>query len=688
MTKTLLPVLALVASIVTIGCGGGGSSSNDSRPKPLVVNSADDVAVPPAGTVTLRSALARAKSGQKIVFDASLDGKTIALSIVGEEHTILRGEVMGIRDEPSGPVSYLVGYLPRDYGRSALFSSKKNVVIDASDLPNGITIAWTGGMADPARVLAVFGNLTMTNVKVAGGYSMTVDISATNPDQPWTLGRGGGLCVWGRARLTDCTLSDNHCVGDFESSRDRGAFGGGLYANWVELENCVIGGNTVLGGGAAGGGVYSVGGAGMNNPPDSVIRRSAISGNRISALFTYGAGVYSDGGGIGNSTTLTIEDTTIARNLVEPAPGMPPFLLAMGYWRGGAVYISNGSLSIHGCTIVQNETHGVPRTDSLSRQNLAGGIAATIGNAHAVEYLTLSRSIVAGNTVTELGFAGPVATYEHDIFTGTLFYFRSRGYNLIGVVDFSQMLVPVGQAGWASLCRRHFPKAGDRDGVVAADVLDLAGGVTTTTGVLSAGVNEGDPAVLHYRPQGAALDRVPITRWTVEETYADYSIPEKATNDFLAIVLARIEARYGLTGFAADFTADFEAYLRSVDLDDEADGLQPYYDTEDRPIYTLADTQWFGPQDTWPKEVPNHAYIEFWHRLDSWLVTAMPDMAPELLGDEAWDELFDAGRLDENDDIKLRMGNTVHSTAPGEVDQVGTVRPVHGMGDVGAVELK
>ena len=47
-----------------------------------------------------------------------------------------------------------------------------------------------------------------------------------------------------------------------------------------------------------------------------------------------------------------------------------------------------------------------------------------------------------------------------DIFTGSLFHFKSRGYNRLGVVDFSQMLVPVGQVDWASLCRRHYPKAG------------------------------------------------------------------------------------------------------------------------------------------------------------------------------------------------------------------------------------
>jgi len=126
---------------------------------PITVNSLEDKEDLPPGTITLRSALEEAASGQSIVFDPSLDGGIIELSIVGVEHTLLKGEVMGIRNEPSGPVSYLKYYTWRDYGRSALYASK-DVVIDASSLPSGITIAWTGGEKNPARVLAVYGDLT------------------------------------------------------------------------------------------------------------------------------------------------------------------------------------------------------------------------------------------------------------------------------------------------------------------------------------------------------------------------------------------------------------------------------------------------------------------------------------------------------------------------------------------------
>ena len=369
---------------------------------------------------TLRSALAEAAPGQPITFDAALDGGTIALSIVANEHTILKGEVMGIRNEPSGPVSYLIGYFDRDYGRSAL-EARKNVVIDASSLPRGITIAWTGGDQPGARVLAVNGDLSLTNVSITGGSSVAEAITVTTPyPQPWTLARGGALAVWGTARLVNCTLYDNHVSGDFDASRDRGAFGGAVYADLVDMQGCVVSGNSVLGGGAAGGGVYSVGGAGHAGTI-STIDQSTISGNRISGLFTYGAGVYSDGGSIGNQNRLELTNSTIARNLAEPAPGLPGFMLAMGYWRGGGVYMSNGYLEIQNCTIVENEVRGVPRTDSLGRRNLAGGIAATVGNAHAVEDLIIGDSIVAGNTVQEVGGN----RYAQDIYSGSLFYFRS-----------------------------------------------------------------------------------------------------------------------------------------------------------------------------------------------------------------------------------------------------------------------
>ena len=685
MKNQLTFLVILFAALFLSGCDNSDNSGSSGGYEDIVVNSLEDVEDPPAGTVTLRSALASAAAGQPIVFDTSLDGGNIELSIIGEEHTILKGEVMGMRDEPSGPVSYLVGYFDRDYGRSALYA-RKDVVIDASALPSGITLSWVGGVGSQARVLAVYGDLTMTNVSVTGGRSVAEDISTGDPgDQPWTLARGGGVAVWGVAWLVDCKLFNNSCEGDFDSSRDRGAFGGGLYANIVDMENCIVSGNTVLGGGAAGGGVFSVGGA-VSHETISTINRSSITGNRISGLFTYGGGVYSDGGGIGNRKTLKLTNCTIAWNMVDPPPGMPSFLLAMGYWRGGGVYMSNGYLFIQSCTVVENEVHGVPRTDDLGKPNLAGGIAATIGNAHAVENMTIGHSVIAGNTVHEFGSSN---YYNHDVFTGSLLYFKSMGYNCIGIIDFSQMLVPVGEENWASLCRKHYPKEEDEFGVDVGDVLDLVSGTAYSDSILSAGVNASDPTVLHYEPRGSALDRVPASPYSVDETFAEYAIASGGTNDFLSILLDRVEVFYGLADFASDFTADFETFLQTVGSDDKNTGIQPYTDPWGNSILTLADTQWFGPAVTWPQNLSNYPYIEFWHRFDLAIgAESIPGMGPELLGDDAWAALFSSGPLAENADITMTVW-----TASGpavlikEVDQLGIERPANNLGDIGAIEV-
>ena len=672
----VVPQLALVAALGVAGCAD---------PPPIVVTSVEDTETPPEGEVTLRSALREALSGQAIVFDPSLDGATIELSIVGEPRTRMPAEVMGIRMEPSGPVSYLRGYFERDYGASALFA-RKNVVLDASQLKSGVTLAWTGGENNPARVLAVHGNLVLEGVTLTGGLNVAEDIDTGEPDaQPWSLARGGGVAVWGVADLSDCTVHGNRVEGDFDPSRDRGAYGGGVYANIVRMRRCIVSGNSAVGGGAAGGGVFSVGGA-QTRQRESWIAQSSITGNRISGLFTYGGGVYSDGGGIGNRKRLRIENSTVARNVVEPAPNLPPFLLGSGYWRGGGVYASNGYLEIKAATIVENQVHGVARTDSLDRPNLAGGVAATIGNAHAVEDLLLGHSIIAGNTVHEVG--GQV--YAQDVFTGSFFYFRSLGFNRIGEIDFSQMLVPVGKPGWASLSRRHFPQRGDVPGVALEDVVDLEEGVARSPSLRSAGTDAGEQAVLSYAPGGSALDRVPAGIYRLDEVLAEYAVRAGGSDDFLAITLGRIEQAYELESFADDFTDDFEAFLASVDLNDDKEGRQPYLNPDGEPILTLADTHWFGPAQTWPKELANHPWIHFWHRLDDWLLDAkIPGVGPEAFGDRMWRTLFASGPLVENPGITVRLWERNELSVRREpVDQTSAERADDAGGDIGAIELR
>lgn len=689
-----IALLCLAVLTGLSGCGGGGGSPSSPA---IVVNSLLDDALPPAGTVTLRSALAQAASGQSITFEQSLNGGTINLIFVGEDHTVLVGEVMGF--DNANNISYLVGYFPRDYGKSALFANK-DVVIDASNLPDGITVSWAGG--DSARVLAVSGDLALTNVSITGGnsvFSVAADVGQhPEDDQTSTLARGAGLAVWGVATLTDCRIYDNHAVGDdADTSRDGGAYGGGVYADTVVMTNCIVSGNTVHGGGAAGGGVFSVGGrdTGVNR---SSISQSAITENRITGLFAYGGGVYSDGGGIGRSTRIHIENSTIARNLVEP-PVLPVFLfrlLDIGYWRGGGLYMSNGFMQVQSSTIVENQVFGKPRTNELGKANMAGGIAATIGNAHAVDDMIIGHSIVVGNTVHEITGVEPGgytigSTYPHDVFTGSVFEFRSMGYNRIGVIDFSQILVPVGEPGWASLSRKHYPQVDDEDGVVPGDVL---GSPTLSTFIYSAGV-EADPfAALGYEPRGNALDRLPGENYLVNEVLGDLA---GAANEgrnplLLPLILDRIESVYGQSGFASEFRDYFQAFLSDVDPD--TPGSQRYVNCDNVTISTLEQAYWCGPAQTWPQFEYNHAYIEFWHHLDLALANGVAEVSvdqinnlgPALINDDGWTLLFGPGNSYFTG-ITVRLTERTVRVNLLATDQLGNPRPADRYADIGAIEI-
>ena len=601
-----------------------------SGPAAIVVTSLKDLDPPPAGKTTLRSAVRRIAPGGRITFAAALNGRTVELDIVGEAHSLLGGEYF----DPA--TMQFVDFRERDYGRSALYA-RKDLVIDASALPDGITLRWSGGDALRARVLAVLGDLTLRNVTVTGGHAASEPI----PESPQlhTLGRGGGIAVWGTARLSGCTVAGNRAAGDENGSRDRGAFGGGIYANLALLRDCVVSGNAVTGYGAAGGGVYSVGGAGFD-AGGSRLERCAITGNRITGEHAYGGGVYSDGGGPGNNRAILLKNCTIARNVVEDHPALnnPVQPGSQYYYRGGGFYMSNGSLTAQSCTIVQNEVTGVAAVFK-GRPNMGGGgVGATIGNAHVVEEMRLQHSLVAGNTV------GGAAD---DVYTGSLVLFTSLGHNLVGKIDFSQILVPI--PAWASLSRKHWPKAGDRDGVAVADALDFAR-ARTHRSILSAGVAPGDPALLWAPPAGPALDAVPPSPYHVRSAVAEYTGAPLEYGAFLNGVVAKVSADYA-DELGPDFAAGF------------AD---------------MTGTDFSAVPRTWPGVPANAPWIAFWRDLEAQIGGRLG--APGL-ADAFWASWDSPGW---SDFVSVMIDQRAVGLA--KLDQRGRPRPAGGRGDVGAIE--
>lgn len=624
--RVLRLLVAAGCCLALAGCGGGGGGHTG---RAIIVNSAADPASPPAGVVTLRSAIAEAQPGDAIVFAPGLDGAVIQLTQVGEAHSVLLGEAY------SG-MTYL-GYQERDYGRSALYA-RKDLWLDASTLARGVTIHWAGGDANPARVLAVYGNLTMQGVTLSGGRSVAE--TTNSADQPYTLARGGGLAVWGTARITRCTVADNRCAGDAGASRDRGAYGGGIYADGLEMTDCVISGNTASGYGAAGGGVYSVGGAanatGRGN--DAVLSRCTISGNRVTAQHAYGGGVFTLSGGPTNLATMYLTNCTIARNLVEDNPDLPQ--AGQYYYRGGGLYMGGGSLAAISCTIAENEVNGTPATFSGKPNMGGGGVAATVGNAHTVETVWVQHSIVVGNRMN-----GEPA----DWFAGSLLDFVSLGYNRFGALDFSQILAPV--PDWMMLSRKHYPKVGDQDGVAAAAALDLAGAQSCAT-VTSAGTDAGRPALLWYAPGAASVDQAPAHRVTVPVVSAGYTGFGEPTDDFLNHALARIRTQYSATlgdGFGAGFG--------------------------DKTGVT-----WYGPRVTWPSNPQNAAWIAFWRDVDAEIGGRLGSAG---LNDDYWGT-FATGPLGER--LAMTVSTTTHTVDLTSSDQLGVRRPRGSAGDIGAIE--
>lgn len=617
------------------GCGTSGSTA----PPPNVVNSLVDADPPPDGTMTLRAAIRKIESGGTITFDRSLNGGTILLGIVGSDNSVLQGEIY------SGMT--FQGYGERNYGRSALYAAK-DLTIDASALPDGITLTWTGGDSNRARVMAVYGNLTMRNVTITSGYSNAEAIAGGT--QPYTLARGGGLAVWGTATLENCTVSGNRCAGDNVSSRDRGTYGGGIFANGLTMSNCVVSGNAVLGYGAAGGGIYSVGGA--DGPGiDSSLSGCTVSGNRTTAQHAYGGGIFTLGGGPTFLMSLTLTNCTIARNVVEDHPGLAESPTGY-YYRGGGVYMGGGYLSVTSCTVAENRVTGVPAIFSRKPNMGGGGIAATVGNAHVVEDISIRHSIVVGNTLN--------GTAE-DLFTGSVLHLYSHGYNQVGRIDFSQILVPI--PPWWSLSRKHWPKVGDMDNVAASDLLDLPN-VARHGSIRSVGTDTGDLAVLWYPPTGTALDRIPAGGYMVDNVVlAQYQTAFGSKDDFLLQVLDKLSTgEYGgILGndFGTGYRATFEAE-NGTSLDNVA---------------------WYGTAAGWPSDPLNVSWINFWRGLDNAIAGRLGAAG---LGDGFWGS-FANGPLGDN--VTMHVNTTQYG--PVQLigsDQLGNPRPYGPMGDIGAIE--
>jgi len=173
-----------------------------------------------------------------------------------------------------------------------------------------------------------------------------------------------------------------------------------------------------------------------------------------------------------------------------------------------------------------------------------------------------------------------------DWFVGSLINFYSYGYNRIGSIDFSQMLVPFPQ--WFDLSRKHYPQVGDKDGSAAIDSLDLTN-IHYHSSILSAGTDAGPPILLSYSPGLGSTDQIPTGQYTFNVVHAGYTGYGQPTDDFLNHLLEKLRT-------------------------DHADILGDDFGSE---FADLTGTTWYGPAQTWPSDPANAAWITFWRNLDT-----------------------------------------------------------------------
>jgi hypothetical protein len=267
----------------------------------------------------------------------------------------------------------------------------------------------------------------------------------------------------------DVTITGISIVGGADEFSPMGLDGGGLLnqsSGAVEIQNCVITGNSAL----TGGGLSN---HGVLNLEESTISNNGATPN-FSEIFAFTAG-----GGIFNAGTLTIVSSTISGNGAFSSESGPPTAF------GGGLY-NNGTLTIVNCTIsgnqmfkgdgggISNEGGSVTITNSTISANTSDDGTGGVSNSTASNSIALANSIIAGNISSVPDVSGS---------------FVSEGYNLVG--DDSGATIT--------------PATGDQIGTAAAPIdpklgpLQNNGGPTETQALLP-----GSPAI----DKGGAADGV------------------------------------------------------------------------------------------------------------------------------------------------------------------------------------
>ncbi|MCB1124640.1 MAG: hypothetical protein KJT03_24015, partial [Verrucomicrobiae bacterium] len=265
-----------------------------------------------------------------------------------------------------------------DKGQLGIPADQPGLFIDASDIPNGVTIS--GNEMSRVFDIGQTASLALHNLTITLGKTSGVE-------------NGGGIFINGRGTLAlnDSTVTLNQTA----------ASGGGIYVS--EAGSAVVNHSTVSKNQAmSGGGIFS-------DKSMLVISGSVVSGNRTSGPAysrIHGGGIASDSG------SLEIHSSAIVDNRVGDGTNSSSL--------GGGVYSIYGSASIDNSTIANNSVGTrAEGTDGEDGRPTGGGVVAESG-----EKLTIRNTTITGNSsfgeVGGLISDGTSLILESSIITGNI----------------------------------------------------------------------------------------------------------------------------------------------------------------------------------------------------------------------------------------------------------------------------
>jgi hypothetical protein len=306
------------------------------------VNSLADTLTPPAGVVTLRSAIQAA--------NATPGGNTINLTLAGTYNITIPGAANDTNATGDFDILATGGNL------SIVNTSGGQVTVNGNKLDRVFDINPTFNAANPTPAFTV----TMQGFTITGGLAQPGDAAG---------GSGGGIRDQGNASLTltNMTVTNNNATAD----------GGGVAMEntvstpWtLTVNNSTISNNHA---GDAGGGIDTDGSGKV-----FVNAGSQITGN---TTVNQGAGIWLDAiqaGNVFQGANLTVNGATINNNVAQSAGGIG----------GGVGNAGNGSVLI---------------SNSTMNNNVAGANGGGFGDENAQGNFTLVNSVVNNNRATTNG---------------------------------------------------------------------------------------------------------------------------------------------------------------------------------------------------------------------------------------------------------------------------------------------